>query len=114
MALQDEVYLPGDYVARRGEVAKAPPVYEQDPNVRLAECSWAYLCTSLTYTVCHIVGMLSRMYFVSRGVLSIHVPDGEADFIRAGRAQTEEILLAPRVGPLRMRATWTKRRRSRS
>eukprot|EP00439_Symbiodinium_sp_Y106_P034347 s2807_g4.t1 len=38
--LEDEVYLPGDYVARRGEVAKA-------------------------------------MYFVSRGVLSIHVPDGE-------------------------------------
>ncbi|CAE6962627.1 HCN2 [Symbiodinium natans] len=38
--LEDEVYLPGDYVARRGEVAHA-------------------------------------MYFVSRGVLSIHVPDHE-------------------------------------
>ncbi|CAE7683035.1 Hcn4 [Symbiodinium pilosum] len=38
--LEDEVYLPGDYVARRGEVAHA-------------------------------------MYFVSRGELSIHVPDHE-------------------------------------
>ena len=39
------------------------------------------------------------MYFVSRGVLSIHVPDGEADSISAGR----EILDATRLlAPLRL------------
>ena len=55
------MYLPGDYVARRGEVAHA-----------LLACRFCLpLC--MFVNVCCL-----RMYFVSRGVLSIHVPDHEA------------------------------------